>query len=352
MNKKRSRKNFMKETISIRLTTENNHIPHEPKRKCTLETKLNSKTKVSCRRPTIKTLKRVKQYAAKNMGFLNGIGETRQLENCPALIGEIQNIMKLYGVKVNSQTILEAAEKNLLESDRSDDILDSMGEVFKEFDNYSPATSKNNDDNDDNVDDETKKFEDTSWLFLSLKIEGIVIASVFVFRNSKPFWEVGDLKHLGPQDVAARDGIYVRKSLGFQSVTGSVAFMLCKLLFPEYQYASINGSFIPWIINYAQRCKVSRIYANPLYKQSEILQRKYGFKQLETQKDNLVFRFHTFKNFLGMPPKVAYVVSEDLDEKYMLLSTCYDYSNNTAGATFDHLVGNTWDWWDTSQDEN
>ena len=316
----------------------------KPKRKCTIKTKLNSKIKICCNRPTIENLKQIKQYATKNMEFLNKIGQARQLEHCPALIGEIQNIMKLYGVKVDSEIILEAVEKNLIESDRSHDILDSMHEVFQEFDNYSPVASKNN--------DETKKFEDTSWLFLSLKIEGILIASVFVFRGSKPFWEVGDLKYIGPQNIAARDGIYVRRSLGFQSITGSVPFMLCKLLFPEYQYASINGLFMPWIIKYAQRCEVGRIYANPLGKQSDILQEKYGFKQLEIQKDNLVFRFHTFKNFLGMPPTVVYVISEDLDEKYMLLSTSYDYSNNTAGATFDHLVGNTWDWWDTNQDEN
>ena len=346
MNRKRSDMELM----WVELTPANNRIPYEPKRKCTLETKLNSKIKVSCRRPTLKTLKQIKQYADKNMEFLNCI-ETMNLRDCSMLLGEVQEIMQLCGVKVTSQDICEAAEKNLKESDKADNIFDSMHEVFKEFDNYSPAAAlKDNNNNkveEAGENDKLYKFEDTSWLFLRLKIENIVVASVFVFRGSKGFWELGEERLAGMLFV--RDGIYVPRSLGFQSITTSVPFMLCKILFPEHQHVSVNGLFIPWIIKYAQKCKVSRIYANPLSRQLEILQKHYGFKKLEEQKDNLVFRHHTFKDFSGMPPTVTYVLSESLS-KYMISSIGYD-SGNLTEDHFDHLIGLTYEWYD-SDDES
>ena len=347
MNRKRSERELTSNSLRILLTNTNNRIPHEPKRKCTLGTKLNSKTKVSCRRPTLKILKQIKQYAAKNMEFLNCL-ETVKLRDCTAMLQEVQEIMQLGGVKVTFQDICEAAEKNLDESDRAQDIFDSMREVFKEFDNYSPVAASK--DNNKETGDKLPKFEDTSWLFLRLKIENIVVASVFVFRGSKGFWEVGELRHVGPQHKGVRDGIYVPRSIGFQSITTSVPFMLCKILFPDHQHISVNRFLIPWIIEYAQKSKVSRIYANPLSRQSEILQKHYGFKKLEAQKDNLVFRHHTFKNFLGMPPTMTYVLSENLS-KYLIFSTSYDYSNMT-GNSFDHLVGFTCTWWDTDEDED
>ena len=341
MNRKRSERELMKESIRIVLTKANNRIPYEPKRKCTPETKLNSKTKVSSLRPTLENLKLIKKYAVKNMEFLNCL-ETRKLEDCTAMLEEVQEIMQLGGVKVTFQDICQAAEKNLDESDRAQDIFDSMQEVFKEFDNYSPAAAAAVlKDNDGKI----HKFEDTSWLFLRLKIENIVVASVFVFRGSKGFWELGEERLAGMLSV--RDGIYVPRSLGFQSITTSVPFMLCKILFPEHQYTSTNRLFIPWIIKYAQNCNVSRIYANPLSRQSEILQKHYGFKKLKDQEDNLVFRHHTFKNFLGMPPTVAYVVSGKLS-KYLISSIGYD-SGNLTEDHFDHLIGLTFEYQDSDE---
>ena len=345
MNKKQSNREFMKESMWVELTAENNYIPYEPKpkRKCTPETKLKSKIKISWLKPTDDNLKQIKQYAVESMESINSI-ETVELRDCPILLEKIQKIMQLYGIKVNCQDIWEAAQKNFTKSDKTNAILGSMRAVFKEFSGYFPvaaaaaAAAAN--------DDKLHKVGDTSWLFLCLKIEDIVIASVFVFRGSKGFWELGEERLAG--EMFARDGIYVPKSLGFQSITGSVPFMLCKLLFPEHQYVSINELFIPWIINYAQRCNVSRIYANPLPRQSKILQKYYGFKELEEdQKDNLVFRYHTFKNFLGMPPTVTYVLSETLS-KYLIFSAGYDSSNCTEDC-FDHLVGLTCEWYDTDE---
>ena len=337
MNRKRSEWEPTEDLLRILLTNANNRTPHKPKRKCTLGTKLNSKIKVSSRRPTLETLKQIKQYAVKNMGFLNCLN-TVKLSDCTALLLEVQEIMQLGGVKITFQDICEAAEKNLDESDRAQDIFDSMREVFKEFDNYSPVVVASKEAGGGGG-DKLPKFEDTSWLFLRLKMENILVASVFVFRGSKGFWEVGEERLAGM--VFVRDGIYVPRSLGFQSITTSVPFMLCKILFPEHQYASTNRLLIPWIIKYAQKCNVNRIYANPLSRQSKILQKHYGFKKLEKQEDNLVFRHHTFKNFLGMPPTVTYVVSGNLS-KYMISSIGYD-SGNLTEDHFDHLIGLTFD---------
>jgi len=263
---------------------------------------------ISYNQSTSKVLKWVNKYGNKNLKYtilikniLNSNKNIKITNNI--LLNEIQNLMSLlFDVTVTHQDINKAAVKNLKKNEKNKNIFRSICEIYNEFNDYFPPKGKQK---------LTDKF---CSVFVSLKIQNVIIASIFIFDNNDPFWEIILFVNKTSRGNMIRRMFYVKKAIGMQSISASVPFMLCKILFPTRTYPNINELIIPTIIKHGRRIKASRIYANPLDKQHNILKTHYHFKKLPKQIRHVTYPYCRNKKFPGIIPVLAYELKK-LKEK-------------------------------------
>ena len=107
--------------------------------------------------------------------------------------------------------------------------------------------------------------------FMTLKINGLIVAQTFLIDGHS--WNNNKVGHPGDNNKVGHPGDNV---LAIESMSYTVPFILCLLLFQRYQFPSTNQYFIPEIIEYAKDLNAQLIVANLLKRQGKML-KKYGF---------------------------------------------------------------------------